>query len=213
VVALRHREQRHDDLQRIPDRDLVAELAPVLALEHAPHQRAGAVLHDGLEPLDVGRHEVRLGEAAVLLVVRVVHVDHGPHELPAGRGRLGDADAQVLVVEQEGLGLGDEHVRVLAHLDHVRMLADRPERRMAGGLGPVQRVFVPQAVEHRMHALRVCVKLVAGDLPVQFGNAHRVVSWVVGSGEVQRSSTSSALHARERQGMKQSLRCRSSSVR
>ena len=142
-VRFRHAEDRHDDSKRVPDRDVIGEVA-LFAFGCHPIDVGACELREPRldEPPQVPRREPSLSHCAIGLVVRLVHVDHRPHQrhapVPDRPYALFDLDRQELIA-----WTAEEHLGMPRDLEHIGMLRDEPEGTVPVWTRPTPGVVCP----------------------------------------------------------------------
>ncbi len=162
AVFVGNAEDQHDDLQRIPDGDLVVEVADVSARQHAVDAGPRKLRDLLLQLADLARLKPGVGDLLVFCVLGIIHVVDGAHQHGIalhGLAHLG------LEFDREQLGSRriDEPFVLPLDLDQILMLGDGPERTKARRLGPVHRILAPQHREQSVLAVEVAVGLVIRD--------------------------------------------------
>ena len=144
LVLFRHAQHLHHHVQGIEERHVPGEVALVPQRRHAVDKAAGDLADAGLELAQVLRHEPGLGQAPVVHVVGVVHLDEGADQVRAAAGHLLDLLAALDGGEgREGVAVVEQLV-VPLDLQNVRMARHDPERIAAVRLGDAERHLLAQ---------------------------------------------------------------------
>ncbi len=179
LVGLGHAQDRHDDMQRIVDRDVPGEIALRPDLHHPVDIALRELDRARLQALaQIDGHEPSLGQAAIGAVVLAVHVDQraqwrnaaglGVRSAPHRREtRLG------LLVHQHRARLVVELVVELLDLKDVGVLGQRPIGPEAVGLSPVHGIGLAQIRKDAMQFDFVAIDGGIGDGVVDSGGHGR----------------------------------------
>ena len=142
LVLGRHAQDLHHHAQRIPDRDVLDEVALPTEIRHPVDGLAREGVDGILHPRQALPREESRRQHPVLHVIRIVHLHQRTHEMPAACQALD--------------GLGDHHRRerwprivdetslVTLYLHHVRMTGDGVERFEAFRLQAPDRIVLAQ---------------------------------------------------------------------
>ncbi len=173
AVLVRDTEDQHNDLQRVPNHDIVIEIASATMREHAVDAFMGQPADALLEQAYLFWLKPRVGKLLVFGVVGIIHLIDGADEHgPSAHGFL----HLRFEFDREKLGARrvDELVVLLLDLHHILVLRNGPERPVTVRLGPMHRIFAAHHRKQRMLLLEVTVGLVAGDRFIDAGILHHV---------------------------------------
>jgi hypothetical protein len=162
AVLIRDTEDQHNDLQRVPNHDIIVEFARAAMREHAVDAFAGEPTDALLEQSHLFGLKPCVGELLVLGVVGIIHlVDGTDQHGPAAHGVL----YLRFKLDREQLGARgiDKPVILLLDFQDILVLGNSPERTVAIRFGPMHRIFAAQHRKQRMLLLKAAIGLVAGD--------------------------------------------------
>ena len=144
LVALRHAQDLHDDMQRVVQRHLVDEIASAVFRQHVVDGCARDLADAVFQAFDVLRHEPGLGQRAVFRMIRRVHLHEAAHQMRrAARHRAHALVAFLIGQRRLPVAIVEEGV-LAADLQNVGVLRDHPERVIALQLRAAERVVRAQ---------------------------------------------------------------------
>ena len=153
LIAFRDAEDRHDHPQRIPDRDILDEVALAAEIGEAIHIFPGQLLDTIRKHEQVGSCEPLLRQRPVATVFGIVHRHQGANEVPPSRELQNDRIQELGA--QERARIVDEQCLVAFDRPDIGMAGDGPERFEAVRRHLSNRRVLAQPGELRVHPVLV----------------------------------------------------------
>jgi hypothetical protein len=173
LVLARQAKNRHQDAQRIIDRNLVVEIALPADRKHPIHAFLRQRLHAIRKRPKLARLTPCMRQLLILGVVRIIHLRQRPHQHRAAIHGFPDLALEIDAEELCPRRI-DEAIGLELDLDDVGIFRDRPERTIARGFSPMDRILAPQSREQSVLHFDVAIGLVVGKCIVQCDIEHFV---------------------------------------
>ena len=145
----RHADNRHDDPQRVEQRNILDEVALAAHRFHLVDIGFGDCLDIRRQPVDRSRLEPVPGDIAQLAVLGVIHVDKGFE--PVASAKLLQQGLFKIPADQHGAGIIEKSRVVLADVLYILVPGNSPEGFEIRVLNQAYRVLLTQVAEQGMH--------------------------------------------------------------